>query len=164
MQDQTSFPITHTDGSTKLELLWEGDYDHSGVSRRVLKFVESDYFNFRAPKVARPEHADLIFLEFGFAPSTPDVLGEITRRGFLPPTEEDVLRFGCTYPDEQNKSLLVFLHPYYRPPGEECGYLVLGNGSSLGSVGEGRGVYLLNPLEWTNPSGFYRYKFAARVP
>ena len=64
-----------------------------------------------------PEEREIVLVKFQHDPTSEEVLAEFERRGLERPTTEDALVFGVTYPDEQRKRLVVFLHEPVRAYG-----------------------------------------------
>ena len=64
-----------------------------------------------------PEEREIVLVKFQHDPTSEEVLAEFERRGLERPTTEDALVFGVTYPDEQRKRLVVFLHEPVRVRG-----------------------------------------------
>lgn len=113
------FTIAVDDKRSAKELLVAGKYDWVGDYAR--QFVEGK--KFRLAEVAG--EVDLVLVEFQQDPTSEEVLAEFARQDLERPTEEDALRFGEKFPDEQKKYPLVFLHEPWQDPGSDRRVLVL---------------------------------------
>ena len=104
------FTFAAGDKRSAKELLAAGKYDWVGDYAR--QFVEGKKFRL----ADKPEEVDMVLVEFGHDPTSDEVLAEFARQGLERPTEEDALRFGEKYPDEQKKYSIVFLHEPWQDP------------------------------------------------
>lgn len=127
------FTLLVGDGRTKESLLAAGRYDSVGHIAKA--FVTSPSFRW----TKEPCECDIELVEFNYDPSSDQVLAEFAKRGLLEPTEEDALRFGGKYPDEQLESPIVFLHKenIWLGSFDFRGVLVLGAGGSERELGCG---------------------------
>ena len=140
------FTFAAGDKRSAKELLAAGKYDWVGDYAR--QFVEGKKFRL----ADKPEEVDMVLVEFGHDPTSDEVLAEFARQGLERPTEEDALRFGEKYPDEQKKYPIVFLHePWQDPHGDRRG-LVLG----------WRGRERELDYDWFDGRWFRYCRFAAR--
>ncbi len=142
------FTFAVGDKRSAKELLAAGNYDLVGDYAR--QFVEGKKFRL----ANKPEDVDMVLVEFDHDPTSDEVIAEFTRQGLERPTEEDALRFGEKYPDEQKKYPIVFLHEPWQDPSGDRGVLVLGWG--------GRGRELR--CYWFGLGWDRDYRFAARRP
>ncbi len=107
------FTFATGDKRSAKELLAAGKYDWVGDYAR--QFVEGKKFRL----ADKPEEIDMVLVEFDHDPTSDEVLAEFKQQGLERPTEEDALRFGEKYPDEQKKYPIVFLHePWQDPDGD----------------------------------------------
>ncbi len=114
------FTFATGDKRSAKELLDAGKYD--GVGDYARQFVEGKKFRL----ANKPDEVDMVLVEFDHDPTSEEVLAEFKRQGLGRSTEEDALRFGEKFPDEQKKYPIVFLHePWQDPNGNLC-VLVLG--------------------------------------
>lgn len=75
-------------------------------------------------------------IEFGYDPTSEEVLAEAKKRGLERPVYEDTFDFGEQFPEEQRKRPIVFLHEPWQDPDGLRRVLVLDSYSSE------RGLYL----------------------
>lgn len=106
----TVFTFMTGDKRSAKELLAAGNYDWVGDYAR--QFVEGKKFRL----ADKAEEVDIVLVEFSHDPSSEEVLAEFAKQGLERPMEEDTLRFGEKYPDEQKKYPIVFLHEPWRFP------------------------------------------------
>lgn len=148
------FTLTTGDGRSPKQLFKAGSYDWAHAEG-IKEFLEGDKFSL-ASKAAKMK---IVLIGFQYNPSTEDVLAEFARRGFERPTEEDALRFGEKYPNEQIHNTIVFLHQHLFGPPDKQGVLALTYHSGEYGSG-GRGLFVTS-LETKWPQKFF---FAARRP
>ncbi len=142
------FTFVIGDKRSAKELLAAGKYDWVGDYAR--QFVEGKKFRL----ADKPEEVDMVLVEFNHDPTSDEVLAEFARQGLERPTEEDALRFGEKYPDEQKKYPIVFLHEPWRGSHGGLDVLVLRWGD------RGRKLY----CSWFGRRWRRDYRFAARRP
>lgn len=116
------FTFAVGDKRSAKELLAAGSYDWVGDYAR--QFVEGKKFRL----AGKAEEVDMVLVEFDHDPTSEEVIAEFARQGLERPTEEDALRFGEKYPDEQKKYPIVFLHEPWQDPDGDLSVLVLSFG------------------------------------
>jgi len=113
------FTFAIGDKRSAKELLAAGNYDWVGNYAR--QFVEGKKFRL----ASKPEGVDMVLVEFDHDPTSDEVLEEFAKQGLERPAEEDALRFGEKFSEEQKKYPIVFLHEPWQDPDGRRDVLVL---------------------------------------
>ena len=99
--EERVFSITTTGEEKTSALLKRGKYDWADSA------IGDDLFPIEHHE---PKEREIVLITFQHDPTSEEVLAEFKRRGLERPTPEDAFVFGVTYPDEQKKQPVVFLH------------------------------------------------------
>ena len=113
---EQTFSITCTGEEKTSALVERGRYDWTD------RLVRNDLFPI---KPHESEERKIVLISFEYSLTSEEVLAEFERRGLERPTLEDALVFGVTYPDEQRKYYIAFLHEPVQVDGSR-NVLVLG--------------------------------------
>ena len=102
MRSAETYRIIVGDGRSTEALVEAGHYGYAHSC------VNSE--NFPSRHLGGQRTRDVVLVEFDREVTSTDAVSEAGRRGLEPPTYEDALYFGITYPDVQSQRPVVFLH------------------------------------------------------